>query len=99
MTVPYSPPKITDANLRKCLQKRCKNGKIGCSKAKPKGPGNAGAVLGTNYGSKAVIYLNWFQNGQAAGFTFGDVIIHEWAETCGWKHGDGNGVPDSDISI
>jgi hypothetical protein len=22
-----------------------------------------------------------------------DTLIHEWAHTCGWEHGDGKGVP------
>ena len=84
---------ITDPKLRSCLQKRCKSGKIKCSdncpqQQKPQA-GNA-----PYSGNTATLCLD--SVGTPSWSTpqyFGGTIIHEWAHTCGWHHGQGEGVP------
>lgn len=85
---------ITDPKLRSCLQKRCKSGKIKCSDNCPQQPkpqaGNA------PYSGKTIT-LCLDPIGTPPWTTpqyFGGSIIHEFAHTCGWHHGQGGGVRD-----
>jgi|HubBroStandDraft_4_1064222.scaffolds.fasta_scaffold01159_8 RHS repeat-associated protein len=85
---------ITDLKLRSCLQKRCKSGKIKCSDNCSQQPkqqaGNA-----PYHGSTGTLCLDSI--GTPPWTTpqdFGGTIIHEWAHTCGWHHGQGQGVPN-----
>jgi len=79
---------ITDPKLRSCIQKRCKSGTIKCSDNCA--PGRFGEA--PYHGSTATMCLNgwpdWTQPSD-----IGPRIIHEWAHTCGWHHGQGGGVP------
>jgi RHS repeat-associated protein len=79
---------ITDPKLRSCIQRRCKSGKIDCSDNCA--PGRFGEAPYS--GSTATMCLNdwpdWTQPSD-----IGPRIIHEWAHTCGWHHGQGGGVP------
>jgi RHS repeat-associated protein len=81
-------PAITNPTLRKCLAKRCNDGNVECKENCPKN--EAG-------------YNMWFSNtanictfgGQTQTYAPpGDVVIHEWAHSCGWKENSGQGVPD-----
>jgi len=85
---------ITDLKLRSCLQKRCKSRKIKCSDNCSQQPkqqaGNA-----PYHGSTGTLCLDSI--GTPPWTTpqdFGGTIIHEWAHTCGWHHGQGQGVPN-----
>jgi RHS repeat-associated protein len=85
---------ITDPKLRSCIGKRCKSGKIKCSDNCPQQPkpqaGNA-----PYSGSTITLCLDPI--GTPPWTTpqyMGGSIIHEFAHTCGWHHGQGGGVRD-----
>lgn len=64
-------------HLFKCLERRCKDGKIRCKQC------NRTNLYGTGYifTNRANICANNILPG-----LFGEVVIHEWAHTCGWLH-------------
>jgi RHS repeat-associated protein len=79
---------ITDPKTRSCIQKRCKSGNIKCSdNCKPGRGGEAGS-----HGKTATLCLNGWPDWTPPPYV-GQAIIHEWAHTCGWNHGQGGGVP------
>jgi len=83
---------IANPRLRACIQKRCKSGKIKCSDNCPQSNPQAGNA--PYYGSTATLCLDPI--GTPPWTTpefFGGTIIHEWAHTCRWKHGQGGGIP------
>jgi RHS repeat-associated protein len=87
---------ITDPKLRSCLQKRCKNGNIKCSDNCPQPPLIPKAQGGNAPYSGNTITLCLDPVGTPPWTTpqfFGGSIIHEFAHTCGWHHGQGGGVP------
>jgi hypothetical protein len=62
--------------LAKCLERRCREGKINCKNCKKD-------IYGTGY-----VFTNTANlcvNNVPSGLT-GEVVIHEWAHTCGWLH-------------
>ena len=80
---------ITDPKIRSCVQKRCKSGTIKCSDKCA--PGRfAQAPLS---GSTATMCLNGWPDWTQP-FDIGQRIVHEFAHTCGWRDGQGGGVPD-----
>lgn len=81
---------ITDPDLATCIKRKCEKTKIKCSTATPKGIGGNSA----GWGSIAIFPNNYNTDGSWGRYTSGDVVIHEFAEKCGWKHGQGKGVPD-----
>ena len=84
---------ITDPKLRKCLKKRCKTAKIKCqTSCEPDELGYNRSFLGI-HSRTANICINRFPAGSQA---YGAVVIHEWAHSCGWNHGQGAGVPGDD---
>jgi RHS repeat-associated protein len=79
---------ITDPTLRSCIARRCKSGKIKCSNDCP--PGFAGES--PYNGVTATMCVNHWPDWTTPAWV-GQAIIHEWAHSCGWHHGDGKGVP------
>ena len=85
---------ITDADLRRSIQNRCRNLTVECEN------NCSGTKLGytyrftffwlfTIYKFKTVhLCLNHIRRASIA-----DIILHEVAHTCCWDHGDGKGVP------
>jgi RHS repeat-associated protein len=89
---------ITDNKLRNCLLKRCmSNGVLNCN------PNCGKNIRGEEIaGYKSAWDRFWGIKPNevtvcpnAAGFEkcAGDVVIHEWAHSCGWNHGEGQGIP------
>lgn len=82
---------ITNPRLRSCIQKRCNSGKIQCSdKCSQQPPRGGQAPYG---GNTATLCLNGWPDYTPDSYV-GETIIHEWAHTCGWHHGQGGGVPN-----
>ena len=87
---------ITDSSLLKCIKKRCKNNKVVCRTTRficRKG------TLGFNWGvspylrsRKANLCIDIIKD-EGYEHKYGDIVIHEWAHSCGWKHNKGKGVP------
>jgi hypothetical protein len=80
---------ITDASLRGCMRTRHYNGDVECENDCPAGEG--GYVL-DDLNRTIHICMNRLPPG--ARDAIADTILHEWAHTCGWDHGEGKGVPE-----
>jgi RHS repeat-associated protein len=88
--------RITDPKLRACIQKSCNKGTVKCKANSDKDCQDAGG-----YNKKFPLIINRTANlcpGNWPDWTelsyVGDSIIHEFAHGCGWKHGQGGGVPN-----
>jgi hypothetical protein len=85
---------ITDQALRGCIQERCDGATIECEDCKTRnllGYNNQISFFGlfTIWKSSTVhICVNNVRHANK-----GDIVIHEWAHSCCWDHGDGQGVP------
>ena len=98
---------ITDDKLRNCIKTRCENGKIKCCKKGWRlfcigscCPCKEQDVLGYNrqyffglFKSRtAVLCIDnirmWGKQNK-----IGEMVIHEWAHSCCWHHGENKGVP------
>jgi len=84
---------ITEPTLKNCIRRRCVTGKVKCRKC---GDGHLAGYnrgIGRRFRSSTIVLcannLNWF----------GHAALHEWAHSCGWMHGDGQGVPGNDGDI
>lgn len=81
---------ICDDKLKECVKGRCKSGKINCK-----------AYDGSNTMGWNIWYfdcipseeINIVADHPRAQGKFGIIAIHEWAHSCGWREGDGGGVP------
>lgn len=91
---------IWDPKLRECVKDRCDSGKITCEDPsgrcrRPPYPGGY-ALLSRRFGRRSgtahLCPQNYSPGGVPVGY-LGNAVIHEWAHTCGWRHGDGGGVP------
>jgi RHS repeat-associated protein len=80
---------ITDPKLRACIGRRCKSGTIKCSDSCKDPTAFAQAPY---QGSTGTMCLNNWPDWTQPPYV-GGAIIHEWAHTCGWHHGQGGGVP------
>jgi RHS repeat-associated protein len=86
-----------DAALLMCLQRKCRSGRIYCHITdkvdrtqicnQPNEPG----AWGPPGGEAHLCPGNW-TSGVPPGY-LGDVVLHEWAHNCGWKHDEGKGIP------
>lgn len=91
---------ITDNDLRNCIQEQCNDGTIECENNCRTGKlGYAYRFtffwLFTIYKFKTIhLCLNNIRRASIS-----DIILHEWAHTCCWDHGDGNGVPGNNGTI
>ena len=87
---------ITDTYVRSCTETKCNNGKLSCEDPHPQGcsPKKDGVTMAyclkSRPGKVFICPNNW---APFAGGFVGDVIIHEFAHSCGWRHGDDQGVP------
>jgi RHS repeat-associated protein len=85
---------IKDIAIRNCVKKSCRNGSISCKSdctRRTRCGRDVGIPRGYfNPGEGPVICLN--QSAAAGGR--GSTAIHEIAHSCGWRHGDGGGVPN-----
>jgi RHS repeat-associated protein len=85
-----------DSSLLQCLQRKCETGRINCSwKGDPRtDPCNinkdAGAWGPIGSGEAHLCPDNWVGAGPG---DLGNLVIHEWSHNCGWRHGQGHGVP------
>jgi hypothetical protein len=81
---------ITAAELRGCMRNRHHDGDLVCED-------DCDVVDGANElgyeGTGATIHLCANMLADARPFKVADVVLHEWAHTCGWEHGEGKGVP------
>lgn len=83
--------KITDPELRSCVQKSCEESKVSC--------GNSSCMDSTLLGESVQGFGSFkFRNitlciCNFSTSNFGEVAVHEWAHGCGWRHGNGKGVP------
>jgi hypothetical protein len=88
---------ITDESLRKCINKRCKKGKVVCVDECDKDDVLGYAYYETIGGISTGLNKGYLcmKNIAKHGMThkYGEIAIHEWAHTCGWDEGDGKGVP------
>jgi len=51
------------------------------------------AILCKNNATPGGTFPNHRDPGSGHSVSIGNVVIHEWAHSCGWEHGDGGGVP------
>jgi RHS repeat-associated protein len=80
---------ITCPKLAACIKKRCEDSKIKCVCCdNPNGLGYNWSFLGIP--SKNIHVCS---NHKHLTSKIGGVVIHEWAHSCGWDHGEGCGVP------
>jgi len=83
---------ITDPKLRKCIKKRCDAENIKChpcvNQNDPDTMGYNNCFLGI-----CSYTIHIYATHPNAQNKFGKIAIHEWAHSCGWDHGDGQGVP------
>jgi RHS repeat-associated protein len=84
---------ITNPQLRKCLKKRCESGRIACDQK----CGQDTIAWAVPFFKTANLCVNNIDDWDAG--YMGRVVIHEWAHTCGWMHGGGDGVPGNDGSV
>jgi RHS repeat-associated protein len=88
---------ITDPKVRKCVTKYCQTGTIKCEKQCGSYPTALGYTPLWDFyfggGTAILCNNNSFSPGRPAGDR-GDTVIHEWAHSCGWRHGGGGGIPD-----
>ena len=90
---------ITDANLARCIKNRCRNGMIRCDPCCPAGTAGYNIwVPRISQNNGRHIYwrsqtANICINNHRGDGRIAQVIIHEWAHSCGWQHGEGMGVP------
>ncbi len=97
--------RITDLNLKNCIKERCeKNGIIECEKQCwymypliGSSPGYSFTIpirIGnTTYRRNTTTAHICLNSWHASNITnVGDIIIHEWAHTCGWNDGENKGV-------
>lgn len=81
---------ITDAKLKACMEKRCREAKINCETCKDNRDLGSNTWYLWTIPSKTISVctnnphlLNKLEN----------VLLHEWAHSCGWDHYQGGGVP------
>ena len=84
---------VTNQVLSLCIMARCEKASVSCdglwcnySPLNPVGWNNPSGGGGITLCVKANDYVGINRH-------WGCVAIHEWAETCGWAHGDGGGIP------
>lgn len=79
---------ITDAGLRKCLDRRCDDGTIECEDDCPIDlyGYNRSRMPFDRKTAHVCVGQPWRE--------LANTVIHEWAHSCGWDHGDGKGVPE-----
>jgi len=86
---------ITDESLLKCLQERCRNSVIVCH---DKCKSQSSEILGFNHyflfwrSKKAHLCMGNIEK-HGCKHLYGEIVIHEWAHSCGWNHNEGKGVP------
>jgi hypothetical protein len=92
---------ITDVALLQCLQGKCDHGKIYCKGADDDPRKNwrnrCNDFRAGGYGwpgEEATLCPGNWTYGVPPGY-LGEVVIHEWAHNCGWRHGEGKGVPQN----
>ena len=88
---------ITDQSLRGCLHTRCESATIQCEDCKQStllGYNNAFWFFGWHKSTTVNLCVNNLRRAN-----IGDVVMHEWAHSCCWSHGDGHGVPGNDGSL
>ncbi len=88
----------SDTGLAECVMRECGNARIRCEDCRNQR--TLGYINGTRDASGRVIPLDPFTQlcrnnagGLPAGFTIGDVAVHEFAHRCGWFDGCESGVP------
>ena len=88
---------ITNPKRKQCLQSRCRNGTVKCKDdCKPDRIGQAMKKIWIlpAFSKTATVCTNtWPSSGPPPG-EIGKTVVHEWAHTCGWDHGMGEGVPE-----
>jgi len=85
---------ITDSILKDCIKDKCDMGCVKCNDPLCNCPNRLGNEGG---GLCAIICpgnLGPVNEGAGTNFTNADVLVHEFAHKCGWKHGQPGGVPD-----
>jgi hypothetical protein len=88
---------ITDHNLRGCLHDRCLSATVNCEDCKDRnllGYNNWYWFFGWHKSTTIALCVNNIRRASVA-----DIVIHEWAHSCCWEHGDGKGVPGNSGSI
>ncbi len=96
-------PAITDARLRRCMEKSCRDGKVKCDSDCGRDP-NGNRYWAYSYGAAIVRRVipgrSWYLCLDNYPFMepwkLPRVAIHEWAHGCGWDHFGGGGVPGDD---
>lgn len=85
---------IRDVGVRNCVIKRCRRGTVNCEnpcRVKVNCAGKPTRYRGRyNKTDGVVICLN--EKPTEGGW--GSTVVHEFAHSCGWGHGDGAGVPN-----
>lgn len=88
---------ISDATLRRCMNRSCDRGKISCADNCSAGEGgyNEQRFIGGHQfvNRKATICRNHLLHPKPTPGYLGNVVIHEWVHGCRWQHGQGRGVP------
>jgi hypothetical protein len=86
---------VSNPALASCIKGKCAKAKIACSD--PGGHCNPQDVLGYAWAGDQEIHLctqNW-----STGLGAGAIVVHEFAHTCGWGHGQGFNVPGSNGTL
>ena len=82
---------VTSPKLASCIKRRCQHAVIRCD-SKDCNPNDGGInITSPIFGPEKDIYLCVGNPNLSA--HLGPVVIHEFAHSCGWKHGGGFGVP------
>lgn len=87
---------ITSRGLRKCIRGRARSGRIECHICEDTdlyGINYWVVVNGSKQSAQIVIHLCLNNIPQGDPSLLEDILMHEWAHSCCWDHGDGDGVP------
>ena len=86
---------ITNDELRDCIRNKANNGTVEieeCDDAALLGWNTWIAVFGFKLWASGTIHVCINNHGNNAQL-LRDTLMHEWAHSCCWDHGDGQGVP------
>jgi RHS repeat-associated protein len=81
---------ITNPDLRKCIESRCKNAAINCKQCECEGKTG---YYDMHHRLWHDYTINICMDTQGIWKYYGRAAIHEWAHSCGWQHGEDQGVP------
>ena len=93
--------RITSRSLRKCVRNKLNNATIechNCERPNLLGWNSWTTIFGVKLWASGTIHLCVNNNGNNAN-RMRDVILHEFAHSCCWDHGEGQGVPGNNGTI